>query len=462
MSGCLYILSGASGCGKTTLLNSLCTSETAKELSIVKAPKFSERERRPNDPDDDIIHVKSIHLGEFDIAYVINNTVYGIKLYEINRLLEEGGNCFIIISDLRVVRRLKGIFGQRARSVYVASAIDPDRLHRIQQERLGFRPDAIQKSILSRHFERVNAAARLGWWDRVSGCVQELYTDWRAYATDSQSTEIRAQRIRAFYIRYIEYIQLFDHVILNYTEDRPEEMAKQMINLVKAGKRIDELRNNRKYPPLFILAAASSSGKGTLMEMLNLIGSDRISIVSKMAKRKPKENDKRDGMIAIGPDGEFPPTYDFRWIFHKKEELGVKGVEYAVSTGEIERNIEAKRAQIVVSNFEQFPIFRQRWPEHAIFLYLYRLSSSEDIRAHHYGIYEPTEAEARIAEIGEVHSNFIHHIPEIDHILLNTSFREDLYDQMFQLISHYENINLETEFNLWRLAIQSTAPAANG
>ena len=123
--------------------------------------------------------------------------------------------------------------------------------------------------------------------------------------------------------------------------------------------------------PLFVVNAASNAGKGTMMEMLNLIGSDRVQILSKIVKRNRKQNDKNDGMLPIGtpesplewwdewPDwwsdemistakrGHFPKEYDFDWSFHGKS------VQYAVSDQEITRNLGENRAQIVISNTDQ-------------------------------------------------------------------------------------------------------------
>ncbi len=460
----LYILSGASGCGKTSLLNSIAALDEgsiAPETRAIRAPKFSERGVRKKEGEtDDITHVPEIQLGDFDVAYVINNVKYGIKLKPIEELLGKGLNPFIILSDFRVVRQLKSIFGNQAKALYVSSAIDVDRLRRIQMERLGFSPTDEQKRVLAYHFARTNAAARLGWWDRVSDCMGELEADWHAYATDSRSTEIRAQKIRAFHIRYIEHLHMFDHVILNYSENKPEEMTSQVRHLIQ---RLDNFEDYKKKisPPIFVVAAASGAGKGTLMEMLHLIGRDRVRITSKLAKRAPKEEDKRDGMIALvrnpndpppewpewwtdemkayGSKGEFPPEYDLRWEFHKSG-AEAKGTQYAVSTVEILQNIKEGMPQIFVSNMDQFATFRALWPHNLVFIYLHRLVSEHDNREFQIAKWKDNslEAETRIAEKQYVHESYIQNIAEFDHVLLNTDFQEDLYDQMFRLLEFYQ------------------------
>jgi hypothetical protein len=43
------------------------------------------------------------------------------------------------------------------------------------------------------------------------------------------------------------------------------------------------------------------------------------------------------------------------------------------------------------------------------------------------------EAEYRIAEIRKVHEQYIDRIADFNHVLLNTAYPEDLFDQMFEL-----------------------------
>jgi len=167
----------------------------------------------------------------------------------------------------------------------------------------------------------------------------------------------------------------------------------------------------------------------------------KIAITSKMAKRAAKDHDKRDGMKAIGPGGEFPIDYDIRWVFHKSDDdKEYSGTEYAVSSKEIKRNVDKKMPQIFVSNMQQFNTFRERFGNRVIFLYLHRLSLADEIKEFQYKVCAtPEEAEIRIGEIQNVHQNYIDQITDFHHVLLNTTYPEDLYDQMFQLIQCYKN-----------------------
>lgn len=462
----LYVLSGASGCGKTTLLNQLCPSDGSvhPELRTVRAPKFSERAVRTAGPIvDDVIHVDRITATDFDVTYVINNNRYAIRTADIQNLLDQNLNPVIILSDFRVIRQLRDHFGATLRALYVSSAIDPAQLRRIQRERQGFSPDETQKAVLSHHFHRVSAAARLGWWDRVSDCVGKLEEDWRAYAKDAVSTEVRAQRIRAFHIRYVDYLDLFDHVVLNYTEDQPTEMFDQVRTIITSGDHFERFAAKSK-PPLFVVAAASGTGKGTMMEMLTLLGGDRIAVVSKVALRGRKSDDRRDGMIPLlgGNDsdsdrswpswwtnamkevalrGEIPPEYDLRWVFHqgKSGPAANKGVTYAVSSQEIKANMQAGRPQILVSNMQQFQRFRDLWPANLVALYLHRLTTAHEHREFQLRKWadDPVAAEIRIREKETVHGDYVRGVAEFDHVLLNTSFEEDLFDQLFRLLEVY-------------------------
>ncbi len=446
MKGRLYILTGASGCGKTTLLNSICDAPAlSKELRAIKARKHSTRKRRG--PDDDCCHSPTIDLNTFDIAYAINENLYGLKLSEIREAIDAGKNALIVISDFRIIRRLKEALREAAVCVYISSAIDPAKLQRVQLARHGFDPKVRARSRLKRQFSRLRSAARLNQWETVANCIGELNEDWKVLRPESDSTEVRVQRIRAFHTRYIDHIELFDHTILNYSEGHSDEMTLQIRNLIRSYD-AGELPHSFRWPPIFVVAAASGAGKATMMHMLHLIGGDRVELITKMARREKKPGDKRDGMIAIGQK-QFPPEYDFRWEFHKPVKaaaedgrLAFKGVQYSVSSGQINERLQEGKSQIVISNIQQFPAFRERYGDNVVFIYLHRLSSREDIRKYQYENNDnPAEAKVRIEEIERVHHDYLEHVAEFSHVLLNTTFPEDLYDQVFQLLEYYHGLS---------------------
>lgn len=66
---------------------------------------------------------------------------------------------------------------------------------------------------------------------------------------EADSIDVRAAKIQTLHIRYVDNIDLFEHVILNYTTI--EDMVKQMQNLLIAYKKMFYLMN-RKNLQLFM------------------------------------------------------------------------------------------------------------------------------------------------------------------------------------------------------------------
>lgn len=109
----LFVLSGASGIGKSTLLFQL-----VKEKLCYCAPKYSERLARRGE--DDIIHVPNIYDNKIacDVIYEIYNIKYGINTTEIKRKLQTG-NQIIIVSDIEALRKIRTAFGGSVAIVYI-------------------------------------------------------------------------------------------------------------------------------------------------------------------------------------------------------------------------------------------------------------------------------------------------------------------------------------------------------
>jgi guanylate kinase len=535
MNAKLFVLSGSSGCGKTTLMN----NALKENLSLFAVQKYGTRRRRetkdgirddvcqvfdkplptvlnreeldliPVELDDALKKLESYYIlnkdvltlkenlsrgkkqqlshfledmkirkplisigssnywddfgdkielkGCIDIAYALNKGQYGICTENIWHDLRDGKNVITVLSDFRIINRLKIIFKDEIIVSYIASAVDTAKLERIQVARLGINEN--KEKNLRKNIDRLNSAVRIKKWEQVANWIYELNKDWEKLKPDAEGTSIREERIKTFHTRYVDSITLFDYTILNYNEGHQENMTVQFNNILNSKKRKISTENS----PIFVVIAASNAGKGTMMEMLNLIGSDRVQILSKIAKRKEKQNDKKDGMLPIGtpssppnkyPEfpkwwsqdminiakkGEFPSEYDFSWRFHGET------VAYAISDQEIQYNFQKNKVQIVVSNIGQIEEFIRRYNDRVVFIFLYRLSSINDIKEYYEFVEElsPNEAQARAEEVNGVLQGYIEKISFFNHVILNTTRQEDLYDQIFQLVEHYHKYNRE-------------------
>jgi len=115
------------------------------------------------------------------------------------------------------------------------------------------------------------------------------------------------------------------------------------------------------------------------MEIIGDLGTvnNNIVITKKYEKRDPRKTDGRDGMIAIGAEGNFdmyiPDTNNqWKWKFHINNPT-----EYAVDHSEIRRNITGGNAQIFISNIYEIKNSCDFYPENAVILYLHATHATE-------------------------------------------------------------------------------------
>ena len=251
-------------------------------------------------------------------------------------------------------------------------------------------------------------------------------------------------------------------------------MYNQVRSLLSYSVRQNDVKRRIvKNSPIFMVCAAPSSGKATLMEIIGDLGEvdGNIQITRKYAQRSPRDaTDGRDGMIAIGTNGKFEEHISleqiWKWEFHKRADK--PGTWYAVDRSEIEKNIQPGKAQIFVSNMGQIERAREFYPDNIVVLYLHathetetmnhiRVKCSNDIvesimKKNKCSIKEAeqimisdaqvkadldAQIEEKRQEIISVHNAYIEHIHHIDHVLLNTGTKEDLVEQMRNLIAYY-------------------------
>ncbi len=433
MTGKLFILTGASMSGKTTVMDLACESTN---LNIVPAAKYSDRESRGDN--DDIEHRDEINVEEYDITYIINGQKYGIRTDVIRSQLDSGRNAAIVLSDFRNVRRLRDEFRDRVVCIYVSAELSAEKQLQIHGDRYGFEPKDDQKIEMAREISKLKSAANIRAWKQVHNAVSDLLDKWWSYMPESRTLQIRSEKKRDFDIRYADNIEIFDHVILNYREIG--ELRSQIEKIVKRHS-VDHCGVSARESTLsrlFVLIAASGAGKGTVMEAVNTVVGDRVRLVTKEAKRAYRTSDKRDGMRAIGPSGTFSEGFNINWTFHKTELFS--GIEYAVSQEEIERNLTENVHQIVVSNFQEIDRFREKYGDRVVVVYLHSARPLEVVEQEQRLKCEEREAESRIREIQQVFDHYVERIGEVDHVLLNTAFPEDVYNQMFRLVDSYDAV----------------------
>lgn len=491
----LYILVAASAVGKSALMRQM-----VEEHFWLPVSKYSTRDVRYKDGEvDDVVEIDGIQTKTLSVedaskvrlnriarmkelcgenrgvVYYKNGNFYGIEIKEIEKKLCDN-NVIAIISDFNIIKRLKCDYRlkDRIKVMYIASTIDERELLKRFKKREAVRFDTnsedTRKAIknIQTLCSVLGSATRLNYMDRIEEVMPLLNEEWNTILPYFETIKTRGTNIRMLYNQYIDNIETIDYAILNFYD--LDFMFDQTRNIVK---RADAPRKV-VLPPIFMVCAAPSSGKATLMEIVGDLGevNGNIRITHKYAKRAPRaKTDGRDGMIAIGENGAFSDYISssekiWEWEFHKGADA--VGVSYAVDRGEIEKNIEEGIAQIFISNMSQIEFAKKYYPNNIVILYLHATHETEtknhivekckedilrDI------IFEKgckldealeifnsddlcsktldEEVNKKLAEIKLVHYSFIEHNHQIDHVLLNTGTREDLVLQMTNLINYY-------------------------
>ncbi len=493
----LYLLVAASAVGKSALLRKM------REENLWKAvPKYSTRDVRDGE-DDDIVAIddklikNSSHKDSLQIrhgrinlmkdmcydgkgvVYYKNNNLYAITIKDILEILKTS-NAVAIMSDFSAIEKLKkhSELTGKIKVLYIASTIDERALleRYKSRESISFDKNAeeTKKAIyeISNLCSVLGSAARLNYLNKIEEVMPLLNEEWNNILPYFETIKTRAANIRMLYNLYISNIHSIDYPILNFHD--LDYMYSQARSIIKSKKVIRKIQ----YPPVFMVCAAPSSGKAQLMEIVGDLGeiNGNIKITSKYAKRPRREDtDGRDGMIAIGKDGDFSDYIKnkndiWKWEFHGNGS-STSGTQYAVDRSEIEKNIENKMPQIFISNMGQIKQALEYYPNNVVVLYLHATHETEtrnhiEAKRFHDKLQEimekqgcsKDEAETRLSnsqvlleelnkkieadlkEIEDVHKKFLDYNTQIDHVLLNTGTREDLVSQMVNLLDYYGDL----------------------
>ncbi|GJQ61057.1 MAG: hypothetical protein SCALA702_01100 [Melioribacteraceae bacterium] len=410
-------------------------------------------------------------------VYYKNGNIYGVSITEIIQSLSKS-HLAVIISDFKVISELKKDerLEGKIKVMYLASTIDERELLKRYKEREKTQfPDANRTLKTIKSIQNMSSillsAGRLKYLTKIEETLPLLNEEWNHYVPYFDTIKTRATNIRMLYNRYIDNIALIDYVILNFYDlDYMFNQTKNILTNISPKRKIN-------IPPIFMVCAANSSGKATLMEVVGDMGDvhENIVVTNKYAKRDSRPTDGRDGMIAIGKNGDFKKAMETELNFKVEDkdiwEWGFKQrpTKYAVCHKEIKNNIIAKKAQIFISNMDEIKNARKFYEKNIVVLYLHathesstkkhiyakrRFELEKEIRQKHRDITKEQvkfefennqDLQERFQtitsndekEIVDVHYDFCKHNIQIDHVLLNTGTREDLIEQITNLIIYY-------------------------
>lgn len=496
MANFFYILVAPSAVGKSDLLRKM-----EKEGRWNSIAKYSTRDvRYKNDEKDDVVsidketynglsdedksalrlkrieRIKDICAKEQGVVYYKNGNLYGIKIADVIEGLKKG-NVVAIISDFKSIRSLKEReeLKNRVKTLYIASTIDERVLlkrFKEREEKTKFNTNSEEKQLavkkISAFSSILGSAVRLDYMERIEKVMPLLNEEWNAILPYFETIKNRGANISKLYYQYIENIALIDYPILNFYD--LEYMYQQCRNIIDSNDKLEiPSQPCKKNPPVFMVCAAPSSGKKTLMEIIGDLGkiNNNIEITTKYAQRNKRSTDGRDGMEAIGKDGKFEEYIEkkniWKWSFHNGE------TSYAVDKSKIQENIGKGIAQIFISNMQQIDTGRKLFPDNLVVLYLHAAHETETRKHIEIKVRETiekkiakekncSEDEAKLIfknkqykdeffkevknkenEVYEIHQMFKEHNNQIDHVLLNTGTREDLVNQMEKLIEYYKH-----------------------
>ncbi|MCP3957993.1 MAG: hypothetical protein GY719_09085 [bacterium] len=392
--GHLFILSGAPTAGKTMLINMLIRE---KDLRPAAVPKYTSRAWRG--PDDDSEQHDEINDQDFEFTYPYNENRYGLQAGDIRDILSQGFNAFVAVSPPRIVRSIKKLLGPLAVSLYLHS-------------------------------------------DRAERNLEETVRERRPHeSADELERKVRAKTInlRLRHRQYVDNIALYDHVLLNTSSRRV--LLKQAKSVIRLYDRMDAPSAMPGFGAnvLFLLCAPPGSGKATISRILEDFGGKLIENLHKEVDRVKRENDGKE----IVPLGELDDGREKRGIIKEvRRDLTYisNGSRYGIQCDEIWEKFSEGKVQLVITNMKAIARFRRRFGPIVVPVYVYTPKSEQELLEYF------TEekklcrrlAAERVKQVERVFLEFVDKIAMFRHVILNTATRDDIADQMLNLLEHYE------------------------
>lgn len=377
----VFIIFGAPGSGKSESGDVL--SRIAKNQLEVLC-KETTRPRRETDGNE-IRTVERISKN-CDIRYSQYNFDYGFSTKEIWKYLKKDRSVAIIVNDIRTIKILNKKFGNLAHTIYVHSNINKEKIEIISKKR------------------------------------------YPSENTDFLAKDIarRIEKIKTIHRKYIENTRIFNSAIINIFGDNDNSRFELEVQL----KQISDYpyvckRSFGSTARIIVIAAGSYTGKDDLVNAMIQIEPEKTILYQKGTTRPKKQGDENE-LIHLDELGK---KYNIRY---KKN-----GYEYGLCKNDIWSGLSREKiVLIVLSDIDAIKKIKSLFYGICTVLYLHANIDFDELKKEQKQLGK-SEFRKRESSSRELHSEYVSNMGLFDHVLLNTSEPEDLYDQAFNILDYY-------------------------
>ncbi|MDR1675731.1 MAG: hypothetical protein LBR86_04615 [Tannerella sp.] len=378
----VFILFGAPGSGKSTSCN-LLRKISNNQVQIIR--KESTRPAR----DSEHLEIRAVDTvsTRCDFRYSQYGYDYGFSSRDIWAKLKKGTSAAVIVNDIRTIKLLNRKFGNLTHTIYIHSNIDRMKIERLSKKRY---PDANEIAL-------------------------------------KKDTEKRIEKIKTIHQKYIENTYLFDTAIINIfnENEEPKELEMQLGRVYE--KALVSKSTLGSTCRIIIIAAGSFAGKDDLVNAMIHIEPKKVTAYQKGTTRPKKSGDNNE--LKHYDSKQLPNFYDL--VYEKN------GYQYGLSKKEIWNELAREKiVLIVLSDLELIKVLKQKFNQICSVIYLHANIDWEELKKARSEL-SREEFAKREKSIAELHEIYVNNMNVFDHVLLNTSESEDLYEQAFNILDHY-------------------------
>lgn len=382
----LLILFGAPGSGK---------SEACKQLNyisdgnVIIVKKQTTRPQRVTDGDD-VECVESVS-SEYDFRYSQYGYDYGFSSKFIWDAFKQDKSVVVIVNDIRAIKQLNRTFGSLSQNIYLHSNIERDRIRSIAKKRY---PNK-KGSFLTKDIDK------------------------------------RIEKIKTIHRKYISNTYLFDNSIINIYKENNKETLQDLRSQLKQihFKKHEERNIYSSTARILIVAGGSFAGKDELINAMILVEPNKVVAYRKGTTRPIIKSDRNELKHLKSLVKEYN-------VIYKKNSY-----EYGLSYKEIWSLLSQKKiVLIVLSDLEAIQQLKVEFDNICSVIYLHSNIDKTELEKARETLTK-SEFEKRKLSIEELRKSYVNNINHFDHVLLNTSEEEDLYDQAFNILDFYLGTN---------------------